>query len=95
MRPLAGNPVRHNWTWIRAAIVRMPPGAEIVSAMDSDAEGAKLADLVRNAVNLSDRADLRFTIEGPCEKDWNDQLRANMHKGTPALACRPEEPSVA
>lgn len=80
---------------IRAAIAGMPAGAEIVSAMDSDTEGAKLADLVRNAVKLSSRGDLRFTIEEPCEKDWNDQLRATVHKGTPALACRPEEPSIA
>jgi hypothetical protein len=79
---------------IRAAIVRMPLGAEIVSAMDSDAEGAKLADLVRNAVKLSGRDELRFTIEEPCEKDWNDQLRATVHQGKLVLACRPEEPSV-
>jgi hypothetical protein len=61
---------------ILTAIERMPAGAEIISAMDADADGRKLADVVRNAVAVSGRNDLRFTVQEPFEfKDWNDQLR--------------------
>lgn len=61
---------------IRRAIARMPAGAEIVAAMDADAEGARLADVVRQAVELSGRDDLRFVVQEPLGfKDFNDQLR--------------------
>ena len=81
---------------IRAAIARMPVRAEIVAAMDADAEGAKLAQVVRHAVELSGREDVRFTVQEPLlHKDWNDQLRATAQKFKPPLPYRPEEPSVA
>ncbi len=38
---------------IRAACAAMPLGGEIVAAMDADAEGRKLAEIVRKAVELS------------------------------------------
>ena len=37
---------------IRAAIARMPAKSKIVSAMDADADGGKLAEVVREAVQL-------------------------------------------
>jgi hypothetical protein len=78
---------------IRAAAARMPVNSEIVSAMDSDADGAKLTDVARKAVALTGRLDLRFTVQEPFGfKDWNDQLRARPH---PLLPYRPEVPSVA
>jgi hypothetical protein len=62
---------------IRAAVIRMPAGSEIVAAMDADMDGGKLAGVVRQAVELSARADLRFVVQEPFGvKDWNDQLRA-------------------
>ncbi len=62
---------------IRAAIARMPTNAKVVAAMDADAQGAKLAEVVRQAVGLSGRSDILFTREEPFGfKDWNDQLRA-------------------
>jgi hypothetical protein len=62
---------------IRAAAARMPLGSEIVAAMDADAEGRKLADVVERAVELSGRLDLRFRIHEPVGfKDWNDVLKA-------------------
>jgi len=74
---------------IRAAIARMPSGSEIVSAMDADEDGGKLAGVVRQAVQLSGRDDLRFVLQEPFGfKDWNDQLRA---KAKPSLPCRREE----
>ena len=78
---------------IRAAIARMPSGSEIVSAMDADEDGGKLAEIVRQAVQLSGRDDLRFSDHRPSgAKDWNDVLR-----GTPKLFVpyRRGEPSVA
>ena len=78
---------------IRAAAARMPSGSEIVAAMDADAEGAKLAGVVRKAVELSGRADLRFVIQEPFGfKDFNDQLRAKVKASVPR---NPAEPSVA
>jgi hypothetical protein len=78
---------------IRAAVERLPVGAEIIAAMDADADGAKLAGVVRQAVQLSGRDDLRFTMQEPFGfKDWNDQLRATVK---PSLPYRPEVPSVA
>jgi hypothetical protein len=63
---------------IRAAAASMATGAGIVAAMDNDDDGRKLADMVRKAVELTGRSDLRFTTEQPAGvKDWNDQLRAH------------------
>ena len=78
---------------IRAAIARMPSGSEIVSAMDADEDGGKLAEIVHQAVRLTGRDDLRFSDHRPSgAKDWNDVLRA-----TPKLFVpyRRQEPSVA
>jgi hypothetical protein len=79
---------------IRAAAARMPIDSEIIAAMDADAEGRKLAEVVRGAVELTGRKDLRFTVQLPEGfKDWNDQLRA---RPLPLLPYRPPEvPSVA
>ena len=67
----------------------MPSGSEIVSAMDSDEDGGKLAGVVRQAVQLSGRDDLRFVLQEPFGfKDWNDQLCS---KPKPSLPCRREE----
>jgi len=74
---------------IRAAVARMPANSRIVAAMDADADGAKLAEIVREAVQLSGREDICFIFEEPLGfKDWNDQLRA---RPTSPRPCRPEE----
>jgi hypothetical protein len=78
---------------IGAAVKRMPKYSKVVAAMDADADGAKLAEVVREAVQLSQREDLVFVFQEPFGfKDWNDQLRA---KPQPTLSYRPEAPSVA
>ena len=70
----------------------MPSGSEIVSAMDNDADGAKMAEMVRNAVALTGRSDLRFLVQEPFGfKDWNDQLR----RIPKFKQHRVKEPSVA
>jgi hypothetical protein len=79
---------------IRASVARMPSGSEIIAAMDADADGAKLAEVIRDAVALTGRDDLRFAIEEPLScKDWNDQLRAHATPGYSRMnlaAARPK-----
>jgi len=78
---------------IRAAVTRMPQGAEIVAAMNNDADGEVLAGVVEKAVKLSNRNDLRFTVHQPVGfKDFNDQLRL---KPASSLPYRHGTPSVA
>jgi hypothetical protein len=90
---IGGKPSPQQLELIRATVARMPVDSEVVSAMDADAEGAKLAETIRRAVELSGRHDLHFTLQEPFgHKDWNDALRA---KPQPLLPYRPEVPSVA
>jgi hypothetical protein len=75
---------------IRSAAARMAPGSEIISAMDADADGAQLTEIVRKAVALVGRSDLRFTVHEPFGfKDFNDQLRE-----TPKLSLSYRPPEV-
>jgi hypothetical protein len=90
---IGGKPSPQQNELIRAATARMPPDSEIVSAMDADAEGAKLAEVVRKAVELTGRLDLKFKLQEPFgHKDWNDILRA---KSQLIISSRPEVPPVA
>jgi hypothetical protein len=89
---IGGKTNQHQPELIRVAVARMPASAEIVSAMDADAGGRDLSEIVRRAVELSGRLDLRFLVQEPSGyKDWNDQLRKRPH---PLLPYRPEVPSV-
>ena len=86
------NPVQPDL--IKAAIMRMPASSEIVVAMDADADGAKLAAVVREAFDHTGRDDLRFTMQEPFGfKDWNDQLRARPTFSFPT--ARPSSLEVA
>ena len=74
---------------IRASVARMRTDSEIVAAMDADADGRKFAEVVRRAVEMSGRTDLRFKVHEPSGfKDWNDQLRVLPKSRVP---CRPQE----
>jgi hypothetical protein len=91
---IGGEPNAQQPELIRAAVARMPHSSEILSAMDADATGRELAAIVKRAVELSGRLDLKFTVHEPVGfKDWNDQLRARPHPLLPYY--RPEVPSVA
>jgi hypothetical protein len=80
---------------IRAAVARMPDASEIVAAMDADTEGRKLAEIVRQAVSLSGRSDLRFTIQEPSGvKDWNDVLRGRSIASLPYCLMEGLGPSI-
>ena len=90
---IGGKPNPEQPELIRMAIAGMPAKSKIVAAKDADAESVKLAEVVRQAVQLSGRDDLCFIFQEPFGfTDWNDQLRA---KPRPSLPFRPEEPSVA
>jgi hypothetical protein len=90
---IGGKPNPQQPELIRAAAARMPVDSEIIAAMDADAEGRKLAEVVQKAVELTGRKDLRLIVQEPVgHKDWNDQLRAKPH---PLLPYRPDVPSVA
>jgi hypothetical protein len=91
---IGGKPNPQQPELIRAAAARMPVDGEVIAAMDADAEGRKLAEVVREAVGMTGRHDLRFAVHEPIgHKDWNDQLRA---RPLPLLPYRPPEvPSVA
>jgi hypothetical protein len=71
---------------IGAAVKRMPKYSKIVAAMDADADGGKLAEVVREAVQLSQREDLVFLFQEPFGfNDWNDQLRGNHPDRSPVV----------
>jgi len=90
---IGGKPNPQQPDLILAAIRRMPKYARITAAMDADEDGGKLADMVWEAVQRSDREDLVFVRQEPVGfKDFNDQLRA---RPLPQLSFRPEVPSVA
>ncbi len=84
---IGGKPNPSQLELMRAAVARMPTGAEVVAAMDADASGRDLVGIVRGAFDLAGRADLYFVVREPDGfKDWNDQLRANRPT---VLPCRP------
>jgi len=90
---IGGKPNPQQPELIRAAVLRMPVDSEIVAAMDADIDGRKLVEIVRRAVELSGRMDLKFIVQEPVgHKDWNDQLKA---RPLPLLPYRPQVPSVA
>jgi hypothetical protein len=86
---IGGKPNPEQPELIRSASARMPHGADVVAAMDADADGRKLAEVVRQAVALTGRSDLHFVMQEPeGAKDWNDLLRA---KPLPFLPLRQKE----
>jgi hypothetical protein len=78
---------------VRAAVARLPLRSLVVAAMDADPDGRKLAEMVRHAVELSGRLDLRFLIHEPVgHKDFNDELRA---RSVVSASSRTGGPSLA
>ena len=62
---------------IRSEIEKLQAGSEVVSAMDNDADGGKLAQLIETAVMRERPEDLTYRAHFPAlpAKDWNDVLR--------------------
>jgi len=89
---ISGKPSPAQPGLIRAATAVMPASSAVIAAMDADADGRKLADIVREAVKLTGRSDLRFEMHEPHGfKDWNDQLRAKPKAFAPScpMEARP------
>jgi hypothetical protein len=62
---------------IRAAVLAMADGAEVIAAMDNDDAGQKLSGLVEKAVAESGRSSLTFRrhLPGKPGADWNEILQ--------------------
>jgi hypothetical protein len=89
---IGGRPSPAQRQLIRAAVAVMPESSTVAAAMDNDAAGRELCEIIGEAVRLSGRHDLHFEIHKPREhKDFNDELR---HRPRAALPYRPEEPSI-
>jgi hypothetical protein len=60
------------------------PAGEVVASMNADAEGRKLAEVVRQAFDQTHRGDLTFRIQEPELEgsDWNDLLKSR-HSESP------------
>ncbi len=71
---------------IGSEIAKLPNNAEVISAMDNDAEGVNLSRLIENAVAESGREDLTYHPHFPALplKDWNDTLRQSRRPSFPA-----------
>ena len=61
---------------VTAEILKLPNGAEVIAAMDNDADGKTLAEVIEAAVKTSNRPDLIYHSHFPAPpfKDWNDVL---------------------
>ena len=88
---ISGRPSPAQIRLIRSAAAVMPSASIVIAAMDADTSGRALAEMVREAVKLTGREDLRFEAEFPAGfKDWNEQLYAR----TKSRGGRSQEPTV-
>ena len=73
---LGGKPTHVQKELLRAAAMVLPNASTVTAAMDADAAGRELVEVVREAVDGARRPDLRFeSIEPKDVKDFNDMLR--------------------
>lgn len=90
---IGGRPTPAQRELIRAEAFALPESSTVVAAMDGDAAGRELAEMVLEAARMVDRPDLRFETQLPTgAKDWNDVLRRR--RGASTLRRSPE-PSIA
>jgi len=70
---------------VLAAINRMPADSKVISAMDADEDGRKLAGIIRQVFDASGRKDFQYEQQEPVGfKDWNDELRGRQRDLFPA-----------
>lgn len=83
---IGGEPNPKQQALIEAVVLKMPSGSEIVSAMDNDAAGRELSEVIRHAVAHSGRADVTFRVHLPEKEgaDWNDILNPRKAPSFPA-----------
>jgi hypothetical protein len=70
---------------IKAAVLKMAPGAEIISAMDNDPAGRELSAVIAAAVKDAGRSDLTFREDLPAKlgDDWNQVLHDRVRPSFP------------
>jgi hypothetical protein len=75
---IGGEPNPQQPALIKAAVLKMPAGSEIISAMDCDDPGRNLSQVIGQAVEHSGRSGLSFRVHSPAKEgaDWNDVLKA-------------------
>ena len=90
---LGGRPSWRQMGLLRAAIVKLPQGAEIVAAFDADPAGRKLAEEIRELVakvaSRTKRSDLIFKSHLPTQEgqDWNIVLQ-KWHRAGQEGSCQ-------
>jgi hypothetical protein len=73
-----GNPSPRQWATLDRLFAALSPGAVVVTAVDHDDAGEKLAGAL--ARSIKDHAHLTSRRETPIiGKDWNDVLRRSLH----------------
>ncbi len=87
---IGGEPNPKQPALIKAAVLRMPAGSEIISAMDCDDAGRGLSEVIGHAVEQSGRSDLSFRVHSPAKKgdDWNDVLKSRIAPSFPTARPR-------
>lgn len=69
---------------VRSAAAVMLGPAVIVAAVDNDAAGSEMAEIIAECVRLAGRSDLRFERHSPKDaKDWNDVLKSRPPRPLP------------
>jgi hypothetical protein len=81
---IGGRPTSLQRELMRSAAAAMSQQSTVVAAMDADAGGRELAEMVRAALVLTGRTDLRFEIQEPEGgiKDFNDVIRRRRLTGS-------------
>ncbi len=89
---IAGELNPHQPALVVSAIRGLPPGGEIVLAMDNDEGGDRLTDQLARAFQEAERPDLQLRDDRPPVRgtDWNDVLRTTT---PPPLSAGPEPAS--
>ena len=88
---IGGEPNPKQPALIKAAVLKMPAGSGIISAMDCDAAGRDLSELIGQAVEQSARPDLSFRVHSPTKEgdDWNQVLKVRDKPSFPTARLRP------
>jgi hypothetical protein len=74
---ISGKPNPKQYELIQSHVAKMRPASAVIAAFDADDGGQELVEILRTAVALTGRSDLRFEIQTPEGglKDFNDVLR--------------------
>jgi DNA-binding transcriptional MerR regulator len=83
---IGGTPSPKQIVLIAAAVATMPPGSEIVSAMDCDRAGRGLSQIIGRAAAQPGGRSASFRVHSPDREgdDWNDVLKDRSAHSLPA-----------